>query len=214
MNNPRNAPDPMGLAIAQEIQNKVHPAEIMLGGSRAAGDHRPDSDVDLTAIAPDYDSAERTKEVLNELLEGKRQVPVVNVATITRQEFQQTAPLAQSFAGQTALQGVTLEGRNLDCRPDREPTLDEIRELSLYWLGLAQRHLATAGFLLDNTELCHVECLGQDAQWGLERSFKGLLAAGNDPIRFRRDAAFLWRHIESNRPIQDHEGTQAIGNLL
>lgn len=68
MNTPRNAPDPIGLAIAREIQKKVHPAEIMLGGSRAAGDHRPDSDVDLTAIAPDYDSAERTKEALQELL--------------------------------------------------------------------------------------------------------------------------------------------------
>ena len=47
MNGHRNAPDPEGLAIAWEIQKKLHPSEIILGGSRAAGDHRPDSDVDL-----------------------------------------------------------------------------------------------------------------------------------------------------------------------
>ena len=65
-----HAPDPVGLAIAREIQKKVRPAEIILGRSRAVGDHRPDSDVDLTAIAPDEDSAKLTEEILQELLEG------------------------------------------------------------------------------------------------------------------------------------------------
>ena len=214
MNTFRNAPDPLGLAIGREIQQQVHPAEIMLCGSRAAGDHRPDSDVDLTAIAPDDDSAERTKAVLRELLAGQYDDPVVNVMTITRQEFRRTAPLAQSFTGQTARYGVTLDGMNLDYRPAREPTPDEIRELTLFWLRLAQPHVAMVGFLLDEPELCHVECLGRDAQWGLERSFKALLAAGNDAIRFRRNAAFLWQHVESVRPIQDRGGAQAMENLL
>ena len=214
MNTPRSAPDPVGLAIGREIQRMVQPAEIMLCGSRAVGDHRPDSDVDLTAIAPDEESAERTKAVLKELLEGKHDVPVVNAMTITRQEFRRTAPLAQSFAGQTARYGVTLDGRSLDYRPEREPPPDEIRELTLFWLRLAQPHVAMVGFLLDERELCHVECLGRDAQWGIERSFKALLAAGNDPIRFRRDAAFLWRHVESVRPIRDRDGAQAVENLL
>ena len=97
MNAHRNAPDPEGLAIAREIQNKVRPAEIILGGSRAVGEHSPDSDVDLTAIAPDDDSAERTKEILRELLAGKYDAPVVNVHTITRAEFLRLAPQAQSF---------------------------------------------------------------------------------------------------------------------
>ena len=214
MNTPCSAPDPAGLTIAREIQQKVHPAEIILAGSRAAGDHRADSDVDLTAIAPDDECAEWTKAVLRELLAGKRDVPVVNVATITRQEFRRTAPLAQSFAGQTARHGVTLDGRSLDYRPDREPTQGEIRELTLYWLRMAETHRAMVRFLLEHSELCYADFLGREAQWGLERSFKGLLAAGNDPIRFRRDAAFLWRHVESVRPMRDRAGAQAMANLL
>ena len=214
MNMFRSAPDPVGLTIGREIQQKVHPAEIILCGSRAIGDHRFDSDVDLTAIALDDDSAERTRAVLRELMEGKHDVPVVNVATITQQEFQRTAPLAQSFAGQTARHGVTLDGRSLEYRPEREPTQEEIQVLTLYWLRLAETHLAMTRFLLEHSELCHVECLGREAQWGLERSFKGLLAAGNDPIRFQRDAVFLWRHVESVRPIRDRKGAQAIENLL
>ena len=67
---------------------------------------------------------------------------------------------------------------------------------------------------MEEDELCHVECLGRMVQWGLERGFKGLLATDNDPIKFRRDAAFLWRHVESVRPITDREGAHAIENLL
>ena len=214
MNTPRTAPDPVGLAIARGIQQKVQPAEIVLCGSRAVGDHRPDSDVDLTAIAPDDESAEQTKAVLRELLEGKRHVPVVNVITITREEFQDTAPLAQSFAGQTARYGVTLDGQNLDYWPEREPAPAELRTLTLRWLRLAAMHLEMVEHVLKRPTLWTVYFLGREAQWGLERSFKGLLAAGNDPIRFRRDAAFLWWHVESVGPILDREGAQAIENLL
>ena len=204
-------PDPEGLAIAGEIRRKVRPAEIIPGGSRAAGDHRPDSDVDLTAIPPDEDAAERTKEILRELLEGKHDVPVVNAHTVTRDEF---LPLAQSFPGQAARYGVTPEGRSLDYRPEREPTTKEIRELTLFRLRLADNHLEFLEIMLERGNPCHAECLGISAQWGLERAFKGLLAAGNDPVRFRRDAAFLWRHVESVRPIVDREGAGAVENLL
>ena len=215
MNAHRNTPDSVGLAIASEIQQKVRPAEIILGGSRAVGEHRPDSDVDLTAIAPDDDSAERTKEILRELLEGKRDVPVVNAHAVTREEFRRWAIQAQSFAGQAARYGVTPDGRSLDYRPERDPTPEEIRELTLFWLRLADGHMSFLEYILrDSRSLCHVECLGRDAQWGLERSFKGLLASGNDPMKFRRDAAFLWRHVESVRPIADREGARAMENLL
>ena len=211
---PRNVPDPVGLAIARAIQQKVRPAEIILGGSRAVGEHHPDSDVDLTAIAPDEDGAELTREILKELLEGNTSTPVVNAYAVTRAEFQHWALQAQSFAGQAARYGVTPEDRSLDYRPEREPTPEEIRELTLYWLRFAQNHWTITGFLLEEDELCHVECLGRPVQWGLERGFKGLLASYNDPVKFRRVAAFLWRHVESVRPIADREGARAMENLL
>ena len=49
----RNAPDSQALAIAREMQKQLQPAEVILLGSRAAGDHRPDSDVDLMAVVLD-----------------------------------------------------------------------------------------------------------------------------------------------------------------
>ena len=64
MTAPRNAPAPEGLAIAREIQKKVRPSETILLGSRAVGEHRPDSDVDLIAVALDEAAEERTKAIL------------------------------------------------------------------------------------------------------------------------------------------------------
>ena len=214
MTSPRNSPDPEGLAIAREIQQQVYPAEIILGGSRAVGEHSPGSDVDLTAIAPDEAAAERTEAVIGKLLEEKSYAPAVSVHTITRAEFRRLALMGQSFPGQAARYGVTPDGGSLNYRPERDPTPEEIRELALFWLRLAHSHVTFMGLLLEATELCHVECLGRDAQWGLERAFKALLAADNDPLKFRRDSALLWRHVESVRPIRDREGARAMENLL
>lgn len=44
------APDAIGLAAAQAAQTAVAPDTVILFGSRARGDHRPDSDVDLLVI--------------------------------------------------------------------------------------------------------------------------------------------------------------------
>ena len=120
----RNIPAPEGLTIAREIQDRLRPAEVILFGSRADGSHRPDSDVDLTAIVPDEAAAERTKETVREILNGRRGEPEVSVITTTREKFRQWALLAQSFAGQAARYGVTPGGGSLDYRPEREPTPD------------------------------------------------------------------------------------------
>ena len=43
-------PDAVGLGAAQAAQKAVAPDTVILFGSRARGDHRPDSDVDLLVI--------------------------------------------------------------------------------------------------------------------------------------------------------------------
>ena len=138
MSTPHNSPDPEGLATAREIQDRLRPAEVILFGSRAHGSHSPGSDVDLTAIAPDEDIAERTEETVNEILQGRRGAPEVTVATTTREELRQWALLGQSFAGQAARYGVTPDGRSLDYQPEREPTAGDIWELTTWWLKMAE----------------------------------------------------------------------------
>ena len=49
---------------------------------------------------------------------------------------------------------------------------------------------------------------------GLERAFKELLAASNDATKSRREAAPMWRRVDSVRPIMDRESAEAMVNLL
>ena len=45
MSTPCSSPNPEGLTIDREIQQRVRPTEIILSGSRADGSHSPSSDV-------------------------------------------------------------------------------------------------------------------------------------------------------------------------
>ena len=109
---------------------------------------------------------------------------------------------------------MTPDDRSLDYRPEREPTADEIRELTTWWLRTAKSHLRLFTMYSEDRHLADSEYLGLEAQWRLERSFKGLVAADNDAVRFRRDAALMWWHVESTNPIADREGAEAMENLL
>ena len=213
---PGGAPDPVGLAVAEKIQERLRPAEVILLGSRAAGDHRPDSDVDLMAVCADEAAVRKADETLRQLLEGKYEMPVVNVVTITEKEFVRTAPLGQSYAGQAVRHGVTPDGKPPDYRPEREPEPEEIREAAVFWLYLAETHLQSFDIAI-NSEHEHLrrsDIPAFQGQTALERAFKGLLAAGNDGTRFRRDAAVMWRHIKESGPITDRKGAEAMENLL
>ena len=209
-----NTPDPEALVIARDMRERLQPAEIILLGSRAVGEHRHDSDVDLMAVAVDEAGVKEANDILRHLLEGKYDVPVVNVATITREEFHRKAPMGQSWAGQAARHGVTPEGRSLGYRPERDPTAEEIREASVWWLTLADIHLEGFARLAEYGSDTASFILGYEAQLALERAFKGLLTAGNDDARFRRDAALMWRHVEGTRPIADRDGAKAMEEIV
>ena len=209
-----NTPDPEALAIAREMQERLKPAKVILLGSRAVGEHRHDSDVDLMAVTLDEAGVKEADDILRHLLEGKYDVPVVNVATITREEFRRKAPMGQSWAGQAARHGVTPDGKSLGYRPERDPTAEEIRMAAVWWLALADIHLERVAGLAEYRPHTASFILGFEAQLALERAFKGLLTAGNDDIRFRRDAAMMWRHFEGARPIADRDGVRAMEELL
>ena len=216
MNALHNSPHSEDLAIARGIQKKVHPTKIILGGSRAASDHRPDSDIDLMAACSDEDSVREADEPLRQLLEGKYDAPVVNVTTINQSEFIRTAPLGQSYVGQAVRHGVTPDGRSLDYRPEREPEPGEIRGEAIFWLYLAEAHLQSFTIIIssEHEHLRQSDIPAFQGQTALERAFKGLLAAGNDGTRFRRDAAVMWRHIKDTGPIADQQGADAVENLF
>ena len=197
---PEGRPDPVGLAIAREMRDLLCPVQVILLGSRAAGDHRPDSDVDLMAVCHDENIARETDGTIKRLLEGKYEIPVVSVTIITSEEFLRTAPLGQSWAGQATRHGVSPDGEPLKSPSDRKPDREEIREAAVFWLYGAKAHLEGYSSLSEDEKLSMSHMPAFQAQTALERTFKGLLTATNDGVRFRRDAALMWRHMESTNP--------------
>ena len=101
--------------------------------------------MDLIAIAPDEAAAGRTKETVREILQGRRGMRKVSIITTTRNEFRQWALLAQSFSGQAARYGVTPDGRSLDYRAERGPAAGEMREMTIWWLRMAEVILTRLG---------------------------------------------------------------------
>ena len=180
----------------------------------AIGEHRRDSDVDLMAVCPDEAILGEADRTLRQLLEGRYEIQVVNVATITREEFRRTAPLAQSQARQAARHGATPDGKELDYQPEREPEPYESRQDAIFWLALAQIHPEFPSHMSEDERLVRTHIPAYQAQIALERALKGLLAAGNEGARFRRDAALMWRHIQSAKPVADRKDAQALEALL
>ena len=211
----KTQPDPAALAIAAAMQELLPTAQIILNGSRAAGEHRPDSDVDLMAVYNDEEAKVLADEALPILLGQPRDgAPEVHVYTIVRADFEQLALMGQSFAGQAARHGVTPEGLPLDYRPEREPTPAEIREGAEFWrqmglIELRQFRLASGDGSPFAWRLAPLR-----AQYAAQWAVKRLLYLANDPVRYRRDIAVMWRHIQDTHPLTAPERIEAVERLL
>ena len=109
-------PDAIGLAVAKVAQDAVAPDTVILFGSRARGDHRPDSDIDLmvvtngitlTAMATARHSAKAYFEVHPSRLG-------IDVASMERENFQYARRARNHMAGQATKAGTIMNGQELE----------------------------------------------------------------------------------------------------
>ena len=99
-------------AMAAAIRAEIPEAEVRLFGSRARGDARPDSDVDLLITAPDAWLARQDRwDVLDRLrwqLSGPDQP--VDLLLFSQSQVLQQLPLFSSVVAQAYREGVRLDG--------------------------------------------------------------------------------------------------------
>ena len=113
--------DPLGLQIARAIQQAVQPAEVILYGSRAVGEHRQDSDVDILIVTQDRQEAGTATITAQNWLNTARPDADVSIRTMTLEEFDRKRRLGQSLAGQASRHGVNATGRETGVQPPRRP---------------------------------------------------------------------------------------------
>ena len=111
----RNTPDPRALMVAEQTWQEEELDAAILFGSRARGDHRPDSDVDIMVLTrgpvvePRLKAMEERANARTRLHYASDQVlPCkTQLVTITISRYRRTVNAVNSLCAQAAREGVT-----------------------------------------------------------------------------------------------------------
>ena len=162
-------------AIRQMVEIIVagwDPVQIILFGSRARGDHREDSDVDLLVVLDEVEDYSALRTEIDQALDctrTRRDVKLATPAEVVRQA---------TVAG-TIERAAMVEGKTLHVRGRGDP----VSETVLQWLEMSRRDIRGAHnqMIADPTEPA-LACF--HAQQSAEKSIKAALVAESiDPPR-------------------------------
>jgi predicted nucleotidyltransferase len=182
------APDRTAIEVARAVQSALAPDKVILFGSRARGDHRPNSDVDLLIIS-ESGAVVAAGEARRAAREHFRLNPPrlrVDVVTMNVQRFNYCRRAKNHVAAQAFRDGVLMSdenfdisGRHEDGYPDSWP---DVRER----LQAAYRHIRAFHRLVDFDEIDQ-EMYGFHAQQAVENAIKAWLSAADLEYRSVHD---------------------------
>jgi len=92
--------------VVQRIVQTVHPEKIVLFGSRARGDHRTDSDVDLLVIQETVEPRYRRSVPIRRAIVGL--IPSKDVIVYTPGEVEEWQDIPNSFIATALSEGKVL----------------------------------------------------------------------------------------------------------
>ena len=195
--------DPRAREVAQAVYDAARPLAVILFGSRARGDYRDDSDVDLLVITGDdaddedvYQSARAAAYRKLDELYGLR--VGVDVLRFTKSRFAYCRRARNHVAGQALRDGVIVSGEGFNLpEPDGEPT---------NWPDIRQRFIAATRNIVSMTALIEAnapqEDIGFHAQQAVENALKGWISALDDEYGRTHDignlAGIVRRHPAEN----------------
>ena len=177
----KSAHDPKARAVAKAVYDALNPRAVILFGSRARGDFRRDSDVDLLVITDDdrvgkdeYMAACDAAHAKSAELYGARSLLGVDVVYMSADEFRDCRRAKNHVAGQAAKDGVDMNGEPI--APDgQEP--DNMPDIRLRIIT-ARRNLDDLRINVANR--ASQELVGFLAQQALENVLKGWISALDD----------------------------------
>jgi predicted nucleotidyltransferase len=176
------------MEVAKAVQSAMTPDTVILFGSRARGDHRPNSDVDLLIIS-ESGAVVAAGEARRAAREHFRLNPPrlrVDVVTMNVQRFNYCRRAKNHVAAQAIRDGVLMSDENFDISgryedgyPDSWP---DVRER----LRAAYRHIRAFHRLVDFDEIDQ-EMYGFHAQQAVENAIKAWLSAADLEYRSVHD---------------------------
>ena len=172
--------DPRAVAVARAVYDAVPLDSVIVFGSRARGDYRPDSDIDLMLIydydAPvsreDYRKASRAAHDAIEDAFGTRWAVSVDLLTMPKSRYNQCRGGINHVAAQATRDGVDMNGEKPEYEPDDCP---------FDWGDIRQRVINADRELIVTENLISVEspqeAIGFHAQQALENILKAWISA-------------------------------------
>ena len=171
-------PDPIGLTVARAAQKAVAPDTVILFGSRARGDHRPNSDVDLLIVCNQEgsDSRSETRKAIRNYFEATPPRLDVDIIAMEREKFDYCRRAKNHVAGQAMRDGIIMSGERLDYThnydDDYPESWPDVRER----LIASYRNLGAFDYLLAGRPHDQ-ESYGFHAQQAVENSIKAWLSS-------------------------------------
>ncbi len=171
--------DRRAVAVAREVHRMAEPEQTILFGSRARGDHRPDSDIDVLIIK----KHSPTEEWLDDLRERARalqkaslpEASGIDVICMTADEFAGRRHLRNNLANSIAKQGAPILPQENTELPEESIDWDDVEGKMKDATGAADllETMANAG-ILANADDKQIGRMGQNA---LENAYKAVLGA-------------------------------------
>ena len=192
-------PDPHALKVAEAAQALVEPDIVILFGSRAVGDHRDDSDIDILVVTEREHHISARLAVQKAAETYMRENPPgleLGIISMGRKIFDRCRLANQHVAGQAVLYGVIISGERLDYRydhdddyPDHWPeTRQRIRNAEEWQHTLDQ---------MDDENHWNKKLIGLSAEQALENALKGWLSTHQDTGRYGHNLGAAWRKIDT-----------------
>ena len=180
---------------------------MILFGSRAAGDHRDDSDVDIMVVADHENhrtSGARAEQAALEYMRKNPPEMEIGVISMTRREFDRCRRTNQHIAGQAVNHGVNMSGERLDYRYHYDD------EHEGHWVATRERIQTSEAKLMEfqadvENDHWNQARTGYEAEQSLEHAMKGLLSAHNAWGGYGHDIPQAWRKINELEPWKTPE---------
>ena len=185
-----SAPDPKACAVARAVGEAVRPDRVILFGSRARGDYRTNSDIDLLIIT-DSDSTDR-REYQDTSVEAHRKVEEVygvsigvDLVRLSERAFHEGRRARNHVAGQAVRDGFDGNGDKVDYDNPEPSNWPDIRQR----IANAERELGVLKVLVKAKSA--QEAIGFHAQQAIENALKGWISALDADYRNTHDLAKL-----------------------
>ena len=196
------AADPRACAVARAVEEAVRPDRVILFGSRARGDFRPDSDIDLLIVTGpgpvDRRAYQRTSAAAHHKVEELYDEPMgVDLVHLSEDAFHDGRRARNHVAGQAVRDGFDANGDKVNYDNPAPTNWPDIRQR----IANAERELRVLNILVEGN--ADQEAIGFHAQQAIENALKGWISALDDDYRNTHELGKLVAIIRQHPQEED-----------